>query len=199
SDSTPASGSASRKTPATTPISPTKPFHSRCGCRASRKANHSCSAPPTRKTTPTSEATASEAANGLASARMPPRTKNAPSRISMVEVFMPFPPLSGGFRHHFPHIRQMPGDRRRRGHAGADQMGAAAAALTALEIAVRGRRTALAGGQLVRVHRKAHRAAGQTPFETGVDEDLRQPLLLRLRADKARSRHHHRPHPRGDL
>ena len=51
-------------------------------------------------------------------------------------------------------------------------MRAAAAALAAFEVAVRGRGAAFAWRQLVGVHGKAHRAAGIAPFEAGADEDL---------------------------
>src|SRR3954462_9042724 len=61
-------------------------------------------------------------------------------------------------------------------------MRAPAAALAALEVAVRGRRAALARGEDVRVHAEAHRAAGGAPVKAGGAEDLVEALLLRLRA-----------------
>src|SRR4051794_20579367 len=62
--------------------------------------------------------------------------------------------------------------RDQRGH----EMGAAAHALAALEVAVGRRRAALSGRELVRVHAQAHRAACRAPLRAGVQEDLVQPL-----------------------
>src|ERR1700712_3428347 len=76
--------------------------------------------------------------------------------------------------------RQGPADGRRGGDQRGDQVGAAALALTALEVAVRRRRAALARGELVRVHSQAHRAARGPPLGTGVGEDLVEALLLGL-------------------
>src|SRR6185312_7378375 len=53
---------------------------------------------------------------------------------------------------------------RRRGHGGADEVGAPARALPAFEIAVAGRGAALARLQAVGVHRQAHRAARLAPL-----------------------------------
>ena len=50
-------------------------------------------------------------------------------------------------------------------HRRADQVRPAARALSSLEVAVRGRRAALAGGEHVRVHAEAHRAACPPPLE----------------------------------
>src|SRR5262249_36880521 len=72
-----------------------------------------------------------------------------------------------------------------------DQMGAALVALAALEIAVRGRGAALAGRELVGIHRQTHRAAGLAPFESGTDENLVETFRLRLRFDQAPARHDH--------
>src|SRR6202035_868791 len=71
-----------------------------------------------------------------------------------------------------PHVDEMPRNRRGGSHGRRDEMGAALVALAALEVAVRGRGAALAGIELVGVHGEAHRAAGLTPFEAGLDEDL---------------------------
>src|SRR5437016_2702595 len=60
-------------------------------------------------------------------------------------------------------------------------MGAAARALAALEVAVRGRGAALARLELVGVHAEAHRASGLAPLEARVAEDPVQPFLLGLR------------------
>ena len=83
-------------------------------------------------------------------------------------------------------------DRGRRRHLRADQMRAPALALAALEVAVRGRRAALARAQDVRVHPQAHRAAGAAPVEAGGAEDLVEPLGLGLRLDLRRAGDDHR-------
>src|SRR3569833_4456366 len=70
-------------------------------------------------------------------------------------------------------------------------MGAALEALPALEVAVRGRGAALLRLQLVWVHGQAHRAARLAPDETGLDEDLVEPLGLCLLLDDTRARHDH--------
>ena len=66
-------------------------------------------------------------------------------------------------------------------------MSARARSLAANEIAVGRRGAALAGGQRVAVRAEAHRTAGVTPFESRVDEDLRQTLGLGLGLDDARA------------
>src|SRR3954465_4585653 len=66
-------------------------------------------------------------------------------------------------------------------------MGAALKTLAALEIAVRSRGTALAGRELVGIHRKAHRATGFTPVEAGFAEYRIQAFSLGLRFHEARS------------
>ena len=73
-----------------------------------------------------------------------------------------------------------------------------AAALAALEVAVRGGGAALAGAELVGVHGEAHRAAGHPPLEAGLDQLLREPLRLGLGAHEARARHDHGPQARLD-
>src|SRR5438067_1008365 len=85
-------------------------------------------------------------------------------------------------------------DRRGGGHLGADEMGAAPAALATLEVAVRGRRAALARAQRVRVHAQAHRAAGAAPIEPGGLEDLVQALGLGLLLDLHRAGDDHGVH-----
>src|SRR5687767_12789568 len=67
--------------------------------------------------------------------------------------------------------RQMAGDGGRGGHEWRDQMGSTALALPPLEVAVGGRRAALARRQLVGVHAQAHRAAGVPPLGTRLLED----------------------------
>src|SRR5271165_3405141 len=90
------------------------------------------------------------------------------------------------------HVDEAAGDRGGRGHGRRNEMGAALEALTALEIAIRGRGAALAGREAIRVHRKAHGAAGLAPFKPRGDEDLVQSLGLGLRLDQSRPRHDHR-------
>src|SRR5437764_2919813 len=91
-----------------------------------------------------------------------------------------------------PDVDEVALDRRRGRHLRAHQMGPAALALTALEVAVRGRGAALALGEDVGVHAQAHRAAGAAPLEAGGAEDLVKPLLLRLCLYLLRARDHHR-------
>ena len=74
------------------------------------------------------------------------------------------------------------------GHLRRDQVGAAALALPSLEVAVRGGRGALAGGQLVRVHAQTHRAARVPPFGAGLGEHLVQALRARPAARPAPNR-----------
>ena len=78
-------------------------------------------------------------------------------------------------------------------------MRAPATALPPFEVAVRGGRTAFARRQLIGVHRQTHRTPRKPPFESGVDEDLRQPFLFGLGAHKARSGNDHRPQTILDL
>ena len=61
-------------------------------------------------------------------------------------------------------------------------MGASALALTALEVAVGGRRAALLRGELVGVHAEAHRAAGTAPLAARLLEDHVEALVLGLEA-----------------
>ena len=70
-------------------------------------------------------------------------------------------------------------------------MGAAAAPLAALEVAVRGRGAALAGLQYVAVHGDAHRAARLAPFEARIHKDFIEALGLGLGLHHAGARHHH--------
>ena len=64
----------------------------------------------------------------------------------------------------------MAGDCGGGGHGGADQVGATAGALPALEVAVARGGAALAGRQNVGVQPQAHRAAGVAPVEARVAE-----------------------------
>ena len=83
--------------------------------------------------------------------------------------------------------------RGRGGHRRAHQVGAAAGALAAFEVAVAGAGAAFAGLQLVGVHRQAHAAAGFTPLEAGGDlKILCRPSAFGLRLHQARAGHDHR-------
>src|SRR6478672_7863561 len=88
-------------------------------------------------------------------------------------------------------VDEVPFDGRRGGHLRGDEVRAAAAALAALEVAVRGRGAALAGLEDVRVHAQAHRAAGAAPVEAGGAEDLVEPLGLGLGGDRLGAGHDH--------
>ena len=79
-----------------------------------------------------------------------------------------------------PDVDEVALDRGRGRHLRADQVGAPALALAALEVAVRRRGAALARREDVGVHPQAHRAAGAAPVESGRPEDLVQPLGLGL-------------------
>ena len=72
----------------------------------------------------------------------------------------------------------MPGDGGGRGDGGRHQVGASAAALASLEVAVRGGGAALAGGELVGVHGQAHGAARLAPVEPCGAEHLVEALGL---------------------
>src|SRR5882762_8845367 len=89
-------------------------------------------------------------------------------------------------------VDEVPGYRGRRSHLRAHEMGPAAGALAALEIAVRGRSATLARLEPVRVHAQAHGAARFAPLEACVLEDPVQAFVLRLRFHQARARHDHR-------
>src|SRR5438105_3670527 len=71
----------------------------------------------------------------------------------------------------FANVNEMAFQRGRGGHHGTHQMGAAAGALPALEIAIRRAGASLAGLQDVRIHPQAHAAAALAPFEASVGED----------------------------
>src|SRR5690606_173733 len=87
------------------------------------------------------------------------------------------------------------GGRHERGH----EVGPAALALPAFEVAVRGGGAALTRLQLVRVHAEAHRATRLPPFGTRVDEDLVQALLLGGLTHPHRAGHDQHAHAVGDL
>src|SRR6267143_6573539 len=89
-------------------------------------------------------------------------------------------------------VDEVPGDRGRRGHLRAHEVGPAAGALPALEIAVRSRSAALARLEPVCVHAQTHGAPGFAPLETGVLEDQIKAFVLRLRFHQAGAWHDHR-------
>src|SRR2546422_3802057 len=76
--------------------------------------------------------------------------------------------ISGGER---AHVGEPPRDRGRRGHRGGHEMRAGALALPPLEVAVRGRRHALALARGLAVHPNAHRAPCLAPLEARVEKD----------------------------
>src|SRR6266852_8357501 len=92
-------------------------------------------------------------------------------------------------------ISEVPGDRGRRGHHWTNQMGAAAAALAAFEIAVAGGGATLSRTQNIGVHAQAHRATGFAPLETGVLENSVETFLLGRVFHILRPRHHHCANP----
>src|SRR5581483_238631 len=83
-------------------------------------------------------------------------------------------------------------DRGSRGHRRADEVRAPARALTALEVAVRRGRAALARLEPVRIHRETHRATGLAPLEAGFEEYLVEPFTFSLRFHEPRAGHDHR-------
>src|SRR5712691_13330682 len=93
-----------------------------------------------------------------------------------------------------PDVDEMPRNRCRRRHRRADEVRAAAAALPALEVPVRRRGAALAGGEDVRVHAEAHRATGPPPLEAGVLEDAVETFVLRLSLHARGAGDDHRAH-----
>src|SRR5262249_45390679 len=77
---------------------------------------------------------------------------------------------------HAPYVHEVPLKGGRCSHRWTQEVSAAACALAAFEVAVRGRCAALARFQPVVVHREAHRAAGLTPFESRRGENLVETL-----------------------
>ena len=84
-------------------------------------------------------------------------------------------------------VDEVPVESRRSRHLRADEVGAAATALAALEVAVGRGGAALARCEHVGVHAEAHRAAGEAPLEARLEEDLVEPFRLRLEAYLCRS------------
>ena len=93
----------------------------------------------------------------------------------------------------------MAGDGGGGGHGRADQVGAAARPLTALEVAVAGAGRALAGPELVGVHGQAHAASGLPPFGAGLEEDAVQAFRLGLVPDSLAAGHDQGLHAGGRL
>src|ERR1700674_5096072 len=75
-------------------------------------------------------------------------------------------------------VYEVTGDGGGGGHGGADEMGAPAASLAALEVAVTGGGATLALGKLVAIHGDAHTASRFAPLEAGVAEDVGQSFLF---------------------
>src|SRR4030081_2792770 len=90
----------------------------------------------------------------------------------------------------------MAGDSGGRSHRRADQVGAAAFALTTLKVAVRRARAAFARLQDVGVHTQAHAAASLAPLEAGVGEHAVEALCLGGYFDLVRARNDHCSHSR---
>src|SRR2546421_10068709 len=86
-----------------------------------------------------------------------------------------------------PDVDKMPGDRCPRRHCRRDQIRAAFKTLAALEIAVRGRGTALFGVQLGGVHRKAPRTDRLAAFHSCLSEDDDAALRFLARLNEPRT------------
>src|SRR5260370_29692031 len=84
----------------------------------------------------------------------------------------------------------MPGDGGGSGHGGADEVGASAVALAALEVAVAGGGAAFALGKLIAIHSDAHATSGFAPFETGSAENVGQSLFFGHAAHLHRTGYH---------
>src|SRR5712692_1297681 len=96
-------------------------------------------------------------------------------------------------------IHEMPGDSRRRCHSGADEVGAPAATLTTLEVAVAGGGAAFTLGELVAVHGDTHTATRLAPLETGIAEDIGQAFFFGHAAHVGGAGHHQRSHRWRDM
>ncbi len=93
----------------------------------------------------------------------------------------------------------MAGDGGGGGHLGADEVGAASAALAAFEVAVGGGGAALAGLEDVGVHGEAHAAAGLAPLEAGGLEDGVEAFVFGLALDRLRAGDDHGADFGGDV
>src|SRR5579863_4168422 len=81
----------------------------------------------------------------------------------------------------------MAGDGGGGGHYGADEVGAAVAALAAFKIAVAGAGAAFVRWKDVGVHADTHAAASVAPLESGGGEDFVETFFFGLRLDAARA------------
>src|SRR5581483_6220960 len=93
----------------------------------------------------------------------------------------------------------MPGNSCRRRHRRTDKVGAPAASLAALEVAIAGGGATLALGKLVAVHGDAHAAPRFAPLETGLAEDVSQPLFFGHATHLHRTRYHDSPNVGRDM
>src|ERR1700758_3080537 len=94
---------------------------------------------------------------------------------------------------------QAAGDGRGGGDSRGRQVGAAALALAALEVPVRGGRGALTRLERVRVHAQAHGAAGAAPLGARLGEHRVEPFGLGLRTDLHRAGNDQHTYTVGDL
>src|SRR5690606_35313242 len=99
----------------------------------------------------------------------------------------------------FPDVHEVAGDGGCGGHHGAYQMGASAASLPALEVAVGGGSAAFSRLEDVGIHSQAHAATGIPPFKAGFFENAVQSFPFRLHFDLLGTGDHHGPDPRGDF
>ena len=83
-------------------------------------------------------------------------------------------------------------------HGWRHKVRSAAGSLASFEISIAGRGTAFSGLKHVGIHRQTHTAAGFPPLEPCVFEQAVEPFLFGLLFHQTGSRHHHRPHSRGD-
>ena len=96
-------------------------------------------------------------------------------------------------------VSEVAGDGGGCGHLRRDEVGAATAALAALEVAVRCGGATLAGCEDVRVHAEAHAAAGLAPLKAGGLEDGVEAFLLGLALDGLRAGDDHGANFGGDV
>src|SRR5712691_4205351 len=93
----------------------------------------------------------------------------------------------------------MPGDGRSGSHGGTDQVGASTLALATFKVAVTGRGTAFAFGQLIAVHGDTHAASRLAPLKTCLAEDSGKPLFFSHATYLHRARHNHRTYVRSNM
>jgi hypothetical protein len=123
----------------------------------------------------------------------PASTKASDSAMRVAVFFMSLAPsvVGGKTVRRMCGCHKVPVHGRGGGHGGAHEVGAAARALAAFEVAVAGGGAALAGLQAVGIHGQAHGAAGFAPFKACGLEDLVQAFALGLFLDQARAGYHH--------